>query len=207
MVSIRTTRSFAGLAPEAHLPRHDTSRVAEPSDEDCGGSSTQTPALPRWSRASPSRRFSSILRDVGTRDGRQGRAGIGSDFGGNERKATMGDPTLLDTELTTSTPRRSRTCCGPDFARSVFLLKPGPWAGPVKSGYGVHLVADNRSTPRDTSPIPGGQAEGPGGVATPAREPNEGTVSGQAAWRSMCVVIDDSVSPSLPASPSEPRAQ
>ena len=36
--------------------------------------------------------------------------------------------------------RRSRTCLVQTSRGRVFLLKPGSWAGPVKSGYGVHLV-------------------------------------------------------------------
>jgi peptidyl-prolyl cis-trans isomerase C len=29
---------------------------------------------------------------------------------------------------------------GPDFARALFQLSPGRWAGPIQSGYGWHLV-------------------------------------------------------------------
>jgi parvulin-like peptidyl-prolyl isomerase len=36
---------------------------------------------------------------------------------------------------------------GADFARAIFLLKPGSWAGPVKSGYGVHLVRVTNLSP------------------------------------------------------------
>jgi parvulin-like peptidyl-prolyl isomerase len=29
---------------------------------------------------------------------------------------------------------------GPEFARAIAVVRPGEWQGPVKSGYGVHLV-------------------------------------------------------------------
>lgn len=29
---------------------------------------------------------------------------------------------------------------GPDFARAIATVRPGVWEGPIKSGYGVHLV-------------------------------------------------------------------
>ena len=42
---------------------------------------------------------------------------------------------------------------GAEFARRVFLLKPGSWAGPVKSGYGVHLVELTDLKPGNSAPI------------------------------------------------------
>jgi peptidyl-prolyl cis-trans isomerase C len=33
---------------------------------------------------------------------------------------------------------------GPDFARAIAAVRPGQWQGPVKSGYGVHLVRVNK---------------------------------------------------------------
>ena len=41
---------------------------------------------------------------------------------------------------------------GEEFARAAFALEPGAWRGPVKSGYGVHLVFVARRTP--TAPKP-----------------------------------------------------
>lgn len=40
-----------------------------------------------------------------------------------------------------------RTTFGPVFARDVFTLEPGRWAGPVESGYGWHAVFVERKTP------------------------------------------------------------
>jgi len=41
---------------------------------------------------------------------------------------------------------------GEEFARAAFALEPGAWRGPVKSGYGVHLVFVAQRTP--TAPKP-----------------------------------------------------
>ncbi|CAH2403001.1 peptidyl-prolyl cis-trans isomerase [Mesorhizobium ventifaucium] len=41
---------------------------------------------------------------------------------------------------------------GADFAHEVFSLEPGAWRGPVKSGYGVHLVFVTQRTA--TAPKP-----------------------------------------------------
>ena len=35
---------------------------------------------------------------------------------------------------------------GADFAREVFALEPGGWRGPVRSGYGLHLVLVTQRT-------------------------------------------------------------
>ena len=42
---------------------------------------------------------------------------------------------------------------GTDFARAVFSLKPGSWAGPVTSGYGVHLVRVTDLRPATSRPV------------------------------------------------------
>lgn len=63
-----------------------------------------------------------------------------STAGGDDRATTMGDPLLLGSEFHDVDVQTVSNVFGAEFARKVFLLKPGSWAGPVKSGYGVHLV-------------------------------------------------------------------
>jgi hypothetical protein len=63
-----------------------------------------------------------------------------STTGGDDRATMMGDPTLLETEFHDVDAQTVSNVFGADFARTIFLLKPGSWAGLVKSGYGVHLV-------------------------------------------------------------------
>jgi hypothetical protein len=54
--------------------------------------------------------------------------------------AALGDPILLENEFHEVDEGTVSKVFGADFAQAIFLLEPGPWAGPVKSGYGVHLV-------------------------------------------------------------------
>lgn len=42
---------------------------------------------------------------------------------------------------------------GADFAHDVFALDPGAWRGPVKSGYGLHLVLVTHRTPTAAKPF------------------------------------------------------
>nr|WP_246504972.1 peptidylprolyl isomerase [Microvirga antarctica] len=51
-----------------------------------------------------------------------------------------GDPLPLEDEYAGVDLQTVSSLFGPDFARTVFALKPGSWSGPVKSGYGAHLV-------------------------------------------------------------------
>ena len=51
------------------------------------------------------------------------------------------------------TSRRCQACSAPDFAHEVFALDPGAWRGPVKSGYGFHLVFVTQRTPTTPKPF------------------------------------------------------
>lgn len=53
---------------------------------------------------------------------------------------TIGDPILLEYEFHDVDSQTVSNVFGADFAHAVFSQKPGAWGGPVKSGYGVHLV-------------------------------------------------------------------
>jgi predicted HAD superfamily phosphohydrolase YqeG len=52
----------------------------------------------------------------------------------------IGDRLLIDAEFNAADEQTVANVFGPDFAREVFTLHPSVWSGPVKSGYGVHLV-------------------------------------------------------------------
>ena len=54
--------------------------------------------------------------------------------------ARLGDPTTLPGELPLGPIREVSSIFGDGFARAVEALPPGQWAGPVRSGYGLHLV-------------------------------------------------------------------
>lgn len=53
---------------------------------------------------------------------------------------TVGDRTLLPPESPLAPLSRARDDFGEDFARALRDLAPGAWSGPVRSGYGLHLV-------------------------------------------------------------------
>ena len=53
---------------------------------------------------------------------------------------TLGDPTMLPPEIDLTSASDIDRLFGPGFARRIETLAPGAWAGPVKSGYGLHLV-------------------------------------------------------------------
>lgn len=52
----------------------------------------------------------------------------------------IGDPTLLEPEVPLSPLWDIKKQFGDEFGRSLLRLKVGTWAGPVKSGFGLHLV-------------------------------------------------------------------
>jgi parvulin-like peptidyl-prolyl isomerase len=52
----------------------------------------------------------------------------------------VGDPILLDAEIELSPLWDIKKQFGEEFGRNLLELKSGKWAGPVRSGYGLHLV-------------------------------------------------------------------
>lgn len=72
---------------------------------------------------------------------------------GADGASTMGDPILLENEFHGVDEQTVSKMFGADFARAIFLLKPGSWAGPVKSAYGVHLVRVTESSPATLRPF------------------------------------------------------
>ncbi len=62
---------------------------------------------------------------------------------------TAGYPTLLPREVRLSELRDIGNQFGDGFARNVLALRPGVWAGPVNSAYGLHIVfVSERQDPR-----------------------------------------------------------
>lgn len=64
-------------------------------------------------------------------------AGEGLD---SARAASLADPFMFQDYYGDRTPQELAREFGPDFAGALVQLKPGSWQGPVKSGYGWHLV-------------------------------------------------------------------
>jgi hypothetical protein len=129
-----------------------------------------------------------------------------STTGGDDSATTMGDPILLETEFHDVDAQTVSNVFGSDFARTVFLLKPGSWAGPVKSGYGVHLV---RITDTRLATLRPFQEVRPKVLEEWRRQREDQTKAmylGKLREK-YGVVIDDSVSPLLAAPPAEAKTQ
>jgi hypothetical protein len=67
--------------------------------------------------------------------------------------STLGQPTLLPAQLGLSPPEAVDGVFGKGFFERLAKLPPGVWAGPVASGYGVHLVRIGESLAARTPPL------------------------------------------------------
>jgi hypothetical protein len=63
---------------------------------------------------------------------------------GQREKRPQGDPLLLEDTYADVDKQAVTRVFGADFAQAIFALQPGPWSGPVKSAFGVHLVQVTR---------------------------------------------------------------
>lgn len=91
----------------------------------------------------PDRRGSGAERDA------QGLLAKLTAAGGRDAPADIGDPSLLPREVERSSRSSIAGQFGEEFADEVLKIEPGRWAGPVRSGYGLHLVfVDARSEGR-----------------------------------------------------------
>lgn len=61
--------------------------------------------------------------------------------------AGVGDRFMFQDYYGGRTPEEIGKAFGPDFAAALLTLKPGAWAGPVRSGFGWHLVRVDTLTP------------------------------------------------------------
>jgi len=59
----------------------------------------------------------------------------------------LGDPFMFQDYYGDRAPDDVARTFGPGFARALFQLTPGAWAGPIASGYGWHLVWVDAMTP------------------------------------------------------------
>lgn len=57
-----------------------------------------------------------------------------------EQAERFGDRFMLENYHPNKSEREIASLFGSEFARAVFELEPGRWDGPVRSGYGTHLV-------------------------------------------------------------------
>lgn len=63
--------------------------------------------------------------------------------------SSLGDPTTLPLDFDKAAASRIKNTLGIQFAKALAEIAPGPWTGPVESGYGMHLVqVSERAEPR-----------------------------------------------------------
>ncbi len=67
--------------------------------------------------------------------------------------SVLGERSLLPAQLGLSRPEAIDGTFGKGFFERISEIQPGEWAGPVKSGYGVHLVYVLDSLPARTPPL------------------------------------------------------
>ncbi len=95
--------------------------------------------------------FSSERRSNPEADARAALASFATADGRSEQP--QGDPLLLEGSYTDVDQQAVAAVLGAEFARAVFALRPGPWSGPVRSAFGVHLVQVTQVRPAELRPF------------------------------------------------------
>ena len=65
----------------------------------------------------------------------------------------LGDRIMLEQEKRGLAPRDVRALFGDDFARALFEQPANTWVGPLRSGYGLHLVFVREDVPGEIPPM------------------------------------------------------
>lgn len=65
----------------------------------------------------------------------------------------LGDRIMLEQEQRGLAPRDVRALFGDDFARALFEQPANTWVGPLRSGYGLHLVFVREDVPGEIPPM------------------------------------------------------
>ena len=129
------------LAQKLKFLIEDTSRLAEPTDKalrqyfELNAAPFETGATVSLTQIY----FNPQERHDASRDATTALASL-QKTGPGAQATDMGDRFLLDNELRDADEQTVSSIFGQDFAKAVFALEPGKWSGPVKSGYGLHLV-------------------------------------------------------------------
>ncbi|MDH5426698.1 MAG: peptidylprolyl isomerase [Nitrospirota bacterium] len=82
----------------------------------------------------PAKHGENLTRDAEQLLAQLNQAGAQSDV------SQLGDTLMLEHQFSAASTREIGTQFGEQFAASLSALVPGQWQGPIKSGYGVHLV-------------------------------------------------------------------
>jgi hypothetical protein len=66
---------------------------------------------------------------------------------------TIGDSLLVDAEFTDADFQTVSSLFGTDFAKAAFAMPQDAWAGPLPSGFGLHLVRVTKLRPAEVRPF------------------------------------------------------
>jgi hypothetical protein len=125
------------LAQKLSFLLEDTSRIAEPSDDELRRFHSEH--AERY-QADPRITFRQVFFSSQRRQEAEADATAALIRGTATGSRVDGDPTLLDDRYDDVDRSAVSSLFGPDFAKAVFAALPGSWSGPVKSAYGLHLV-------------------------------------------------------------------
>jgi hypothetical protein len=129
------------LAQKLTFLIEDAVQVAEPSDKELRAVYA---AHPKNFQSSARITFSQVYFNPGTRkdaaaDAAMALANLRDDSNFDAIKS-LGDPLLVDSDYSNTDIQTVSAVFGPEFTQTVFALKPGNWSGPIRSGFGQHLV-------------------------------------------------------------------
>jgi parvulin-like peptidyl-prolyl isomerase len=148
------------LAQKLKFLVEDTSRLVEPTEEElrqfyeANAARFHTRATVSFTQIF----FSPAQRKDATSDANAALIELKT-AGRSDRAGTIGDRLLLDLEFQDADEQSVSSMFGPDFARAVFALQQGVWSGPLKSGYGVHLVSVAHLTAAKQRPFADARSE------------------------------------------------
>ena len=117
---------------------------------------------------------------------------------------TLGDRFMYQDHYADRTPDQIAAIFGGGFSRDLLQQKPGMWAGPIESGFGLHLVYVEELTPGETPQFEAVEAE-----VKAAWMANQRVEFKQAAYDMMRAKYEIVLPPSLgkPLAKPEPNAQ
>jgi parvulin-like peptidyl-prolyl isomerase len=195
------------LAQKLTFMVEDTSHIVEPTEEDLrrfyAANSERFQADPRVSFTQVF--FNPERRQNADQDAKLALASFRAGPS-HDDAASGGDPLLLEADFHDVDQRTLSNMFGTEFAAAVFTLRPGPWSGPIKSAFGVHLVRVVDLRPAEPRPFESVRDK----VAEEWRHQREGEMKASylaKLQQKYGVVIDDSVKPLLPSNAAGSVAQ
>jgi hypothetical protein len=72
---------------------------------------------------------------------------------GGQEATVSGASTLLPASMPLTATRVIDSVFGAGFSKGLIEVETGPWAGPIQSGYGIHLVQVRTFEPSRTPPL------------------------------------------------------